>query len=489
MLFNSLKFILFFPLAAGGYFVLPQKLKNLFLLAASYFFYMCWNPKYALLMLFSTLVTWGAGLLLPHAKTMRGKKWVVAASLAANFGVLILFKYAGFLLENLNALLGLLGLGAVGQGFSLLLPVGISFYTFQAIGYTIDVYRGRLAPEKNFFTYALFVSFFPQLVAGPIERSTNMLPQLKAPHPFDYDRAKSGLVQMLWGYIQKLVIADRLAQLVDAVYAAPGEHGTVATAMAVVFFALQLYCDFSSYSDIAIGAARVLGFELTRNFNAPYLAASIGEFWACWHITLTSWFRDYLYIPLGGNRRGMARTCVNLMIVFLISGLWHGAAWTFVAWGALHGGYSVLSRLTRTQRAQACAALQINRQSRLHRAACVALTFCFTALAFVFFRAESLSAAVQVLRGLFRWDIAPFGGAGYEGLGLDAADLAVAWLAILCLFVTDLARKKYGPLTPRLMALPFLVQWALLLGGIASIVVFGMYGAGYQEVPFIYFQF
>lgn len=489
MLFNSIKFVLFFPLAAAGSFVLPCKLRNLFLLAASYFFYMCWNPKYALLMLFSTLVTWAAGLLLPRAKTVRGKKWVVAACLAANLGVLVVFKYAGFLLQNLNALLGAFGLGAVGQGFSVLLPVGISFYTFQAIGYTIDVYRCRLAPEQSFCTYALFVSFFPQLVAGPIERSTNMLPQLKAPHPFDYAEAKAGLVQMLWGYIQKLVIADRLALLVDAVFAAPGQFGSLASALAAVFFAVQLYCDFSSYSDIAIGAARVMGFKLTRNFNAPYLSASIGEFWANWHITLSSWFRDYLYIPLGGNRKGLWRTCLNLMIVFLVSGLWHGAAWTFVVWGGLHGAYTVASRLSGPLRARLCAQLGINRQGRLHRAACVLLTFCFTSLAFVFFRAKSLADAAAVLSGLLRWDAAPFGGAGFEGLGIDAADFWVGCAAILCLLLTDLLRKKRGPLTPLLLAKPLAVQWAVLLAGIAAVVVFGMYGAGYKEVPFIYFQF
>lgn len=489
MLFNSLKFVLFFPLAAAGSFVLPCKLRNLFLLLASYFFYMCWNPKYALLMLFSTLVTWGAGLLLPFAKHERGKKWVVAACLALNLGVLVVFKYAGFVLQNLNALLGALGLGAVGEEFSVLLPVGISFYTFQAIGYTIDVYRGRLRPEKNFFTYALFVSFFPQLVAGPIERSTNMLPQLRVSHPFDYDEAKAGLVQMLWGYLQKLVIADRLALLVDAVFSSPGQFGSVASALAAVFFAVQLYCDFSSYSDIAIGAARVMGFRLSRNFNAPYLSASIGEFWANWHMTLSGWFRDYLYIPLGGNRKGLARTCINLMVVFLVSGLWHGAAWTFVFWGALHGAYSVASRLSGPLRARLLAALGVRRQSRLHHALCVLLTFAFVVLAFVFFRAESLADAAEVLKALLRWNPAPFGQPGFEGLGIDAADFWVGCVSVLCLFVTDLLRKKHGPLTPLLLAKPLAVQWAALLAGIAAIVVFGMYGAGYKEVPFIYFQF
>ena len=489
MLFNSLKFAAFFPAVVLAYWVLPHKLRGPMLLAASYLFYMCWNPRYALLMLFSTGVTWAAGLAIQQGRTPAAKKWAVGSSLALNLAVLALFKYSGFLIENLNALRAALGLEGGLSGFSLLLPVGISFYIFQAVGYTMDVYRGEIEAEKSFLTYALFVSFFPQLVAGPIERSANMLPQFKTRHRFSYDQAKAGLIQMLWGYFQKLVIADRLALLVDAVYQQPERFGTLPLGLAVVFFALQLYCDFSSYSDIAIGSARVMGFELMQNFKSPYLSRSIGEFWDHWHISLSSWFQDYLYIPLGGSRKGTARTCLNLMIVFLVSGLWHGAAWTFVVWGALHGGYSVLSRLTRSLRTRLCQSLQIRRGSRLHSLLCVALTFSFTSLAFVVFRAESLTQAMALFRGLLRWDAAPFGGTGFEGLGIDAADFWVALAAILVLLVCDLLRKKYGPLTPLLMERPLVLQWAVLLGGILTIVVFGMYGAGYVEKPFIYFQF
>lgn len=489
MLFNSIKFAVFFPAVALAYWILPHKLRNPMLLVASYFFYMCWSPKYALLMLFSTGITWAAGLVMGRAKTAAGKKWTLGLSLAANLAVLALFKYANFLIENLNALRSALGMEGAFQGFSLLLPVGISFYIFQAIGYTMDVYRQTIMPERNFFTYALFVSFFPQLVAGPIERSDNMLPQFKTVHHFCYDDMKSGLIQMLWGYIQKLLLADRLALLVDAVYQQPDAFGTVPLLLAVVFFALQLYCDFSSYSDIAIGAARVMGFQLMENFRSPYLSSSIGEFWDSWHISLSSWFQDYLYIPLGGSRKGTLRTCLNLMIVFLVSGLWHGAAWTFVLWGAAHGLYSVLSRLTRTLRTQLCTALRIDRKSKLHQCLCILLTFTFTSLAFVVFRAENVGQAAAVYKGLFRWSPAPFGGLGFEGLGIDAADFWVAVLAAAVLILCDALRKKYGPLTPLLMKKPLAIQWVLLLAAIAAIVVFGMYGAGYVEKPFIYFQF
>ena len=489
MLFNSLKFAAFFPAVTFAYWVLPHRLRNLMLLAASYLFYMCWNPKYALLMLFSTAITWAAGLAVSRSTTKTRKKWAVGLSLTANLAVLALFKYASFVIENINAIRQSMGLGAVGTGFSLLLPVGISFYIFQAIGYTIDVYRGDVQAERSFCTYALFVSFFPQLVAGPIERSANMLPQFKTKHRFSYDEAKAGLVQMLWGYVQKLLLADRLAILVDAVYAQPEQFGTVPMVLAVVFFALQLYCDFSSYSDIAIGAARVMGFSLMRNFNSPYLSRSIGEFWDSWHISLSTWFQDYLYIPLGGSRRGTVRTCVNLMIVFLVSGLWHGAAWTFVVWGAAHGLYTVAARLSRGPRAQLCEALHIRRESALHQSLCALLTFTFTSLAFVVFRAETLGKAAAIFRGLFRWDPAPFGGSGFEGLGIDRPDFIVALLAAAVLILCDALRRKHGPLTALLLKKPVLVQWAALLTAILAITVFGMYGAGYEEKPFIYFQF
>lgn len=486
MLFNSLKFVLFFPCVTAGYFVLPHKLRNLWLLGCSYLFYMCWNPRYALLMLASTAITWAAARCLPGASPRR-RKTVLALGAALNLGILALFKYAGFLIENLNALRAALGLEPVFASFSLLLPVGISFYIFQAVGYMADVYRGEVEPEKSFLTYALFVSFFPQLVAGPIERSRNMLPQFHSRHTFNADRCKSGLIQMLWGYIQKLVIADRLALLVDAVYADVSAMGPLSLLTAVVFFAVQLYCDFSSYSDIAIGSARVMGFDLMRNFDSPYLARSLGEFWDRWHISLSTWLRDNIYIPLGGSRRGERRTCLNLLLVFLASGLWHGAAWTYVVWGGLHGLWTVGSRLTRRLRARLCETLGIDRKGPCHQFFCWLLTFGFVSGALVIFRADSMAQALQFYAGLLRWNGPLFN--EFSLLGMDVQDFAVGCAAILVLLICDLLRRKYGPLTPRLMALPTALQWALLLAGILIVVIFGMYGEGYVEKPFIYFQF
>ena len=487
MLFNSLKFVLFFPCVTLGYFVLPPKVRNLWLLICSYLFYMCWNPRYALLMLASTAITWLAGIAMKNAAPKK-KKQVLAAAVLLNLAILFVFKYAGFVLDNLNQIRHMLGMGSIFTGFQLLLPVGISFYIFQAVGYAADVYRGEIEPETNFLRYALFVSFFPQLVAGPIERSRNMLPQFREVHRFDYGRFRTGLIQMLWGYIQKLVIADRLALLVDGVYSNLAAQGTVSLLLAVVFFAVQLYCDFSSYSDIAIGAARIMGFDLMRNFNSPYLALSLGEFWNRWHISLSTWLRDNVYIPLGGNRKGTARTCLNLFTVFLVSGIWHGAAWTYVIWGALHGLWMAASRLSRSLRTSLCNALHIDRQGRVHTFFCWLLTFAFVSGALVIFRADSLSQAAEFYRGLLHWNAAPFVG-GFDALGMDRLDFIVSCLAVAALFVCDWLRRKKGPLTPQLTAQPIAVQWAVLLAGILLVVIFGMYGEGYVEKPFIYFQF
>lgn len=487
MLFNSLKFVLFFPCVTLGYFVLPPKVRNLWLLICSYLFYMCWNPRYALLMLASTAITWLAGIAMKNAAPKK-KKQVLAAAVLLNLAILFVFKYAGFVLDNFNQIRHMLGMESIFTGFQLLLPVGISFYIFQAVGYAADVYRGEIEPETNFLRYALFVSFFPQLVAGPIERSRNMLPQFREVHRFDYGRFRTGLIQMLWGYIQKLVIADRLALLVDGVYSNLAAQGTVSLLLAVVFFAVQLYCDFSSYSDIAIGAARIMGFDLMRNFNSPYLALSLGEFWNRWHISLSTWLRDNVYIPLGGNRKGAARTCLNLFTVFLVSGIWHGAAWTYVIWGALHGLWMAASRLSRGLRTSLCNALHIDRQGRVHTFFCWLLTFAFVSGALVIFRADSLSQAAEFYRGLLHWNAAPFVG-GFDALGMDRPDFIVSCLAVAALFVCDWLRRKKGPLTPQLTAQPIAVQWAVLLAGILLVVIFGMYGEGYVEKPFIYFQF
>ena len=349
MLFNSLQFLIFFPIVVLVYFIIPVRIKKFWLLAASYYFYMCWNAKYAFLILASTVITYFSGLLLERIKNnntydsdrkTRLKKYVVAGSFILNLGILFYFKYINFAIDTLQKLFGLVHIELNVPAFDIILPVGISFYTFQALSYTMDVYRGEIYAEKDFFQYALYVSFFPQLVAGPIERSKNLLKQLAIPQPFDFDKARDGFLLMLWGYFLKIVLADRIAIVVDTVYTDyekyPGWYLIVAT----VLFAFQIYCDFAGYSTIAIGAAEILGIKLMENFNAPYTAESVADFWKRWHISLTSWFRDYLYIPLGGNRKGKIRTYLNRMIVFLLSGLWHGASLHFVMWGGLQRSIS-----------------------------------------------------------------------------------------------------------------------------------------------------
>ncbi|MDR2481639.1 MAG: hypothetical protein LBD07_05035 [Spirochaetaceae bacterium] len=334
MIFNSLEFLVFFPLVSITYFILTMKLKSVilaqaFLLTVSLFFYACWNPAYLILIIFSVFVTWVSGLLM-EGRSKTSKKIVLASSLAINLGILFFFKYYVFFTRTLTFVSG----GAfVMPVFNVLLPVGISFYTFQALSYSIDVYCGRAQAERNIISYALFVTFFPQLVAGPIERTNKLLPQFKVLHDFDYERVTQGLKIAAWGMFKKVVIADRLAFYVNKIYGDPSIYTAAAIITATFFFAFQIYCDFSGYSDIAIGCARILGFNLTYNFRRPYFASSITDFWRRWHISLTTWLRDYVYIPLGGNKKGFMRQKFNILITFLLSGLWHGAGGHFVVWG------------------------------------------------------------------------------------------------------------------------------------------------------------
>lgn len=347
MLFNSYNFLIFFPIVTLIYFLIPQRIRYIWLLIASYYFYMCWNAKYVFILLFSTAITYASGLLITRAnkckeedKRIRIKKIFVGFSFIINLAILFLLKYFDFAIDNANRVLSHFSMQVINPTFDVILPVGISFYIFQALSYTVDVYREDVKAEKNFLKYALFVSFFPQLVAGPIERSKNLLKQVHEKHYFDAQRVKDGLLLMIWGGFQKIVIADRVAIVVDTVFNKFPQYGGMYIVVATILFAFQIYCDFSGYSTIAIGAAKVMGFQLMENFNAPYLSMSVAEFWRRWHISLSSWFRDYLYIPLGGNRKGKFRKYVNLMIVFIVSGLWHGAQWSFIVWGALNRYFS-----------------------------------------------------------------------------------------------------------------------------------------------------
>lgn len=333
MLFNSIDFLIFFPIVISFYFFISKKIRYIWLLVASYYFYMGWNPKYAILLGISTVITYFGSIFI---EKHNHKRTILTLCIVLNLMILCFFKYWNFMFENLYAGLNLLGMKTAKRHFDIVLPVGISFYIFQALSYIVDVYRGEIKAEKNILKYALFVSFFPQLVAGPIERSSKLLLQVQKVAEiqlFNYKRITQGLIIMLWGYFLKIVIADRISIFVDNVYNAYYLYGSIELILATIGFAIQIYCDFSGYSTIAIGAAQVMGFELMENFNTPYFARSIREFWQKWHISLSSWFKDYVYIPLGGSRCSKIKGCVNVMITMLLSGLWHGASWSYVIWG------------------------------------------------------------------------------------------------------------------------------------------------------------
>lgn len=396
MLFNSFQFVIFFPIVVGLYFLTPQRFRWCLLLIASYYFYSCWKPEYLILIAVSTLVDYGAGLQMGRTGRPGRKQLFLIVSLVSNLSILFAFKYFNFFSASTRALLNQFNLVYNTPHLDVLLPVGISFYTFQTLSYTINVYRGVHPPERHLGIFALYVSFFPQLVAGPIERSDRLLPQFFQPHRFEYDRVTQGVKVMLWGFFKKMVIADRIAVLVDPVYASPAEWPGLSLVLATVLFAFQIYCDFSGYSDIAIGSAKVMGYELQQNFNRPYRAISIADFWRRWHISLSTWFRDYLYFPIGGSRVGRSRWRLNIMVVFLVSGLWHGANWTYLVWGGVHGAYIVLGNLIGppvkrlATRAVAFAPPVPAGTETLLR---VAGTFALVCVAWIFFRAESLDSA------------------------------------------------------------------------------------------------
>lgn len=497
MLFNSLDFLLFFPIVALLYFAIPHRFRYIWLLIASYYFYMCWNAKYALLMLFSTVVTYSSGSLMSWVRTRPWKearmiKWLkicVAGSLALNLGVLFFFKYFDFIFNNLNSLLGIAHITLKRPGFDILLPVGISFYTFQALSYTMDVYRQEIKAEKNFLRYALFVSFFPQLVAGPIERSKNLLGQFYEEHRFDYQHVKDGLVLMLWGFFLKLVIADRIAILVDQVYNNWQLYGGIEIILATVFFAIQIYCDFGSYSYIAIGASQVMGFRLMDNFRQPYFATSVADFWRRWHISLTTWFRDYLYIPLGGNRKGTLRKYINTMIVFLISGLWHGASWHFVAWGGLNGAYQVIGESTRPYREKVLRFCKVNRDCFSYRLMQRAVTFALVDLAWLFFRADGLLTGMRMLKRMVTgFNLGALLNGSLLELGLNGKNMVVALLSIGLLWLVDQYKEK-GSVRRWLDGQNLIFRWSAYYVVIFAIIIFGIYGLGYDASAFIYFQF
>lgn len=498
MLFNSIDFMFFFPLVLLVYFVIPRKCRRYWLLIASYYFYMSWNPKYALLILFSTIVTYACGLLI--GKEAEGKNRIaiknglVACCIIVNLLILGYFKYFDFMLSSISAVLKVVGITVLPPQLDILLPVGISFYTFQALSYTIDVYRNDIPAEKNFIRYALFVSFFPQLVAGPIERSKNLLSQMQNIEKirlWDGKRVVQGAYYMLWGYFLKMVIADRASILVDEVFDHYYLYGTFELILGAFWFAVQIYCDFGGYSMIAIGAAKVMGFSLMENFNAPYLAMSVKEFWRRWHISLSSWFKDYVYIPLGGNRKGTIRKYVNLFITFLVSGLWHGAAWSYVVWGGLHGIYQIIGDLISPIKKSACRLFGIRETSFSHKIINIIGTFLLVDFAWIFFRADSVSIAFAYIgRILTKWNPwVLFDGSVYN-IALDRTEMKILVLATVVLLIADALKLHFKKnITDIIQLQDTWFSWGCAIAIFMSIVIWGVYGPAYDAAQFIYFQF
>jgi alginate O-acetyltransferase complex protein AlgI len=480
MLFNSLHFLIFFPVVCVAYFALPQRWRWGLLLAASVYFYMSWRAEYIVLLLVSTLFDYWAGLKMGATPDQARRKRYLVLSLGANLAILFIFKYFNFFNASVRTLFDGLGLAYAVPAINLLLPVGISFYTFHAMSYTIDVYRGLKQPERHIGKFLLYILFFPQLVAGPISRPRLLLPQFHQPHYFDPDRVASGLALMAWGFFKKLVIADRLAVIVNNVYNSPTEHSGLTLVLATYSFAFQIYCDFSGYSDIALGAARILGYDLMENFRRPYASTSVAEFWSRWHISLSTWFRDYLYVPLGGNRVPRARWYFNLLFVFLVSGLWHGANWTFVIWGALHGLYLLAEIWTQGPRGRLTQRLGLDRHPGWLRALSMLLTFHLVTLAWIFFRANTLGDALYIVGHLFEgWSLR-----GGFGLGVGVYELAIAAAALALMELVQWLQAR-GVAWPALAARPGWQRWATYYALGLAILIFGKFGT----TEFIYFQF
>ncbi len=400
MLFNSFSFFIFFPVVTLLYFILPFRYRWFHLLLASCIFYCAFVPAYIIILFFTIIIDYFAGILIDREKG-RKRKWWLVASLISNIGVLAVFKYYNFFIDNVNALLHLSHLSAGSLPIlRILLPIGLSFHTFQAMSYTIEVYRGNYPPERHFGIYALYVMFFPQLVAGPIERPQNILPQLHEEHKPNPSLIGSGLRLMAWGYFKKMVIADHLGMYVDKVYDTPGQFGGFPTLIALVFFAFQIYCDFSGYTDIAIGSARVMGYDLMKNFDRPFISKNMTEFWRRWHISLSTWFNDYLFTPLVIAKRNWGKGAVvfALLITFFISGFWHGAGWTFLIFGLLHGIAIIFEFLTKKFRLQ----LSTRIPAFLYGPGSQLLTFAYLCFTWIFFRSQNIHVVLTTIKNCFR---------------------------------------------------------------------------------------
>jgi alginate O-acetyltransferase complex protein AlgI len=480
MLFNSIEFAIFFPLVTAIFFLLSQRWRVHWLLAASCFFYMAFIPAYILILIVTILIDYFAGIYLERVEDPKKKKLLLWVSILSTCTVLFIFKYFDFFTGTFVGLTGLLGWHLPRPVISIILPIGLSFHTFQSLSYVVEVYRGKQKAERDFVVYATYVMFFPQLVAGPIERPQNLLRQFREWHAFHYVEVTAGLKRMAWGFFKKLVVADRLALYVNDVYSAPRNSNGLQLTLATFFFAYQIYCDFSGYSDIAIGAAQVLGFRLMENFNTPYYSFSISEFWRRWHISLSTWFRDYVYVPLGGSRVDQNRHILNLLITFTVSGLWHGANWTYVLWGLLNGLYLVIGWLTKDWRNRLCDAVGLHEQTFARKAIMLSVTFMLTCVAWIVFRARNMGDAVYVFTHLAS-------GWNFQKIATEQfllRQLPVAIAAILALEMGQLWNKVVS--IPSFVGkMPMPARWVLYASFVMIVLMFGVY----KQTQFIYFQF
>lgn len=495
MVFNSMEFLIFFPIVVFIYYIIPLKYRYIWLLISSYYFYYTCSPKYIVLLWGTTLFTYGCGRLLAFIdkknnskQTTNWKKIIVSVCVIVSLLPLFFYKYLDFFLININRFVNVESSSL--WGMNLLLPIGISFYTFQALGYVIDVYRGEIEAEKNFLKYALFVSFFPLLLSGPIERAKNMLTQIDNPDRFDAENARSGLLSMAWGLFLKIVVADRIAIHINPMFAEPAQYDGMVLLVAAILFAFQIYCDFEGYSRMAKGTARVLGYRVKANFAAPYMATSVQDFWRRWHISLTSWFRDYLYISLGGNRKGKVRKYVNNMIVFLVSGLWHGAGWKFIVWGGLNGAFIVIENITKDIRAKLCTKLGIKTDNVVFRTLSRISTFIAIDFCWIFFNAHSLGVGISIIQKIvsdFRVRYM-FTEEFWAAFG-TIENFAIIMITLLVVFAVDKAKYQGIDVKAEVLNQQIVIRWALYLVMILVIMFWGVYGEGYAQTQFIYFQF
>lgn len=486
MNFDTSKFLIFFlVILVFYYFVVPRKYRTALLLLTSYYFYSTWSIKYIALLIVSTVITYGAALGIKSAATTAGKRLYLVVCLVVNVGLLGFFKYFNFISASVVDAFNFFNVAVGMPDFRILLPVGISFYTFKSTGYLIDVYRGKVDAERNFVLYSLFVSFFPQLVAGPIDRATNLFHQLREDHDFDYNRIMSGLALALWGFFKKLVIADRVSILVNTVYNDPHSYTGVPLLLATFLYAFQLYCDFSGYSDIAIGLGEMLGYRFLDNFERPYYAATIREYWQRWHMSLSTWFRDYLYIPLGGSRVSSARRYFNLFITFVVSGLWHGADWKFVIWGGLHGIFLILSYIFHDVKEKIVRVSGYYRIPVIRKALQMIMVFLIVDFAYIFFRANTFPDSIYIIRNLFT-------GIGPQlndlsmvfRLGLSVNEFIVLAGGIILMETAQIIQER-GDIKAKILSLPPYIRWALLY----SLIVITVFFRSDSSAQFIYFQF